>query len=130
MDAALLLVQQLDRLALDQGLACKTFDELVPRYHADIRAGPLYDTGDDSTHTQLLRKGRVMAGAARAAAKQQLLRFLERMPQAGWGAEVPARGLQLHQFPMAHKGGDEILWAKSCGGTRTRCSWPPLSASA
>ena len=48
LDAALLHVHQQGRLVVDQGLACQTFDELVPRYHADIRAGPLYDSGDDS----------------------------------------------------------------------------------
>ena len=38
--------------------AVKSFDELIPKYRADIRAVPFYDSGDDNTGTQLIGKGR------------------------------------------------------------------------
>ena len=122
-DAALLRTRQLDRLATDPQLAVLTFDELIPEYRHNIRAGPLYDTGDCGTHTQLLGKGKPMAGAVRVTAEQQLAVFFGRMPQLEWaGATATPAILQLAMFSMAHKCGDEVLWAKSNARSCTRCA--------
>ena len=52
--------------------AVKSFDELVPKYRADIRAGPLYDTGDGLTGTQLIGKGQKLTQTALDDAMQHL----------------------------------------------------------
>lgn len=61
----------------------KSFDELVPKYRADIRSGPLYDeSGDADTGTQLIGKGRKLKGAALTDALQHLSKYLQRMQRS------------------------------------------------
>ena len=123
--SALLHMRQHDRVAAEPGLAVKTFDELVPKYRHNMRSGPMYDTGDAETATQLLGKGKRMAGEIRNTAVQQLVRFLASMPQNGWVAGDIADAsadISLDVFTQAHKAGQEILWAKNNARSRTRCA--------
>ncbi|DBA98166.1 TPA: hypothetical protein ACH3X1_014785 [Trebouxia sp. C0004] len=56
-DEALSTLQHDDDTSTCVRAAVKTLDVLVPKYRANIRAGPLYDTGDDVKGTQLIGKG-------------------------------------------------------------------------
>ena len=77
-----------------------------------------------TTHTELLCKGRVMTGAARTAAEQQLLRFLERRPQIGWVADA-FPDLQLQHSPpwrtkaVMRSSGPRAVAAAAPGAPRT-----------
>ena len=125
-DAALVHAQQQDMLAPHAQPRVMTFDQLVPEYRANIRSGPLYDLGHSTSHTQLLGKGKPLAAPSRIAAGQQLAQFFGRMPQADCPCDPGAAELlQLHAYTMAHKGGDEILWARSSGRSRSRCGLDP-----
>lgn len=67
--------------------AVKSFDELVPKYRADIRGGPLYDeTGDEDTGTQLLGKGKQLKGVVLTEAIQHVSQYLQRMQRSSWAA--------------------------------------------
>jgi len=57
-DEALTAMQHDDSLNASVRTAVKSVDELVPRYRANIRSGPSYDTGDDIRGTQLIGKGK------------------------------------------------------------------------
>ena len=117
-DAALLDQKQSDRLCAQPVQAVRSFDEWVPEYRVNMRTGPLYDPGDAETGTQLLGKGKPLGGQALQAAEEQLHRLLHRTGEPGWAADLPAPS--LHSFSMAFKRGDEILWSKESGRTRTR----------
>ena len=52
--------------------AVSSCDELVPKYWADIRSGPLYDTGEAETGTQLIGKGKQLKKAAYDSALQHV----------------------------------------------------------
>lgn len=97
----------------------RTFDELVPAYRADTRGGPAYDEGDPATGTQLLGKGKTLAGHEVDEAMQQLTSYLRRQGQEGWEGEHEDSPV-LMSFTMAHKRGDEILWLVRHRRSRSR----------
>ncbi len=57
-EEACLQLRRADALQSNPSLAVKPFDERMPEYRANIRAGPLYDEGNAETGTQLIGKGR------------------------------------------------------------------------
>lgn len=99
-----------------------TFDELIPEYRANMRAGRYYDEGDPVTSTQLLGKGQAAKSPVRENIASQLVQCLSRLQQQEWLGDDQAsfEQLQLDIFTLAHKYGDEILWSESHKRTRSR----------
>ncbi|DBB05418.1 TPA: hypothetical protein ACH3X1_012384 [Trebouxia sp. C0004] len=83
-DEALLEMQHDDCIHACVRTAVKTFDELVPEYRANIRAGPLYDLGDIGTGTQLIGKGNTLKGDAHSEALQFVAKYVDRMGHSQW----------------------------------------------
>ena len=101
--------------------AVRSFDELVPQYRANIRAGPLYDTGDDQTGTQLIGKGKKLKGADKSTCMLQVSRFLQVSRDSQWTDHpLGTDAAELCAFTLAHKRGDELLWSRAHRRSRTR----------
>ena len=112
-------MRQADAVAAHPQRAVRTFDEWVPEYRANMRSGPLYDAGDAATGTGLLGKGKHFTGTAPDTAIQQLTRFLQRSQMQAWAPDASV--VCFTSYTMAHKRGDEILWSKGNGRSRTWC---------
>ena len=103
--------------------AVKSFDELIPKYRADIRSGPLYDTGEAETGTQLIGKGKRLKTDAYDSALQHVSQYLRRNGHSGWldpSPGVDSQPVSLCSYTMAHKRGDELLWSAAHKRTRTK----------
>ncbi|DBA77848.1 TPA: hypothetical protein ACH3X1_009202 [Trebouxia sp. C0004] len=103
-------LQQLNADALhgNPSLAVKPFDEWVPEYRANIRAGPMYDEGDAETGTQLIGKGRALHGEGLHDAMLQVSRYLQHTRHE-WAGAFEQEAIHLHIFTLASQG-DELLW--------------------
>lgn len=122
MDEALSTLRRDDATSACVRTAVKSFDELVPKYRASIRAGPLYDTGDDVTGTQLIGKGTTLKHGALTDAVQHVTQYLHRMGQRHWTelmSGVSQQPLEICSYTMAHKRG-ELMWSVAHRRARTR----------
>ncbi|KAL0024476.1 hypothetical protein WJX77_008155 [Trebouxia sp. C0004] len=97
-----------DALHGNPSLAVKPFDEWVPEYRANIRAGPMYDEGDAETGTQLIGKGRALHGEGLHDAMLQVSRYLQHTRHE-WAGAFEQEAIHLHIFTLASQG-DELLW--------------------
>ncbi|DBB03150.1 TPA: hypothetical protein ACH3X1_013321 [Trebouxia sp. C0004] len=122
-DEALSTLRHDDATSACVRTAVKSFDELVPKYRANIRAGPMYDTGDDVTGTQLIGKGTKLKHGALTDAVQHVTQYLHRMGQRHWTemmSGVSQQPLEICSYTMAHKRGDELMWSVAHRRARTR----------
>ncbi|DBA87963.1 TPA: hypothetical protein ACH3X1_004948 [Trebouxia sp. C0004] len=127
-DEALSTLQHDDATSACVRTAVKSFDELVPKYRANIRTGPLYDTRDDVTGTQLIGKGSKLKHGALTDAVQHVTQYLHRMGQRYWTemmSGVSQQPLEICSYTMAHKRGDELMWSVAHRRARTRVSFYP-----
>lgn len=100
-----------------------SFDELIPKYRADVRGGPLYDKGDDDMGTQLIGKGRKLKDVAFTDARQPVSQYLQRMGLHHWVDMPPGaigQPLELCSFTLAHKRGDELMWSVAHRRSKSR----------
>ena len=107
-DEALTAMRHDDFLNASVRTAVKSFVELVPKYRANIRSGPLYDTGDDITGTQLIGKGKKLKHDAFSNAMQHVSQYLNRMGQSTWlglSSEAGAQSVQLYSHTLAQAWG-------------------------
>ena len=88
--------------------AVQSFDELIPRYRADIRGGPLYNKGDDDTGTQLISKGKKLKQSALSDARQHVSQYLQHMGLPDWADMTSSTSVELCSFTLAHKRGDVV----------------------
>jgi len=122
-DEALTAMQHDDSLNASVRTAVKTFDELVPKYRANIRSGPSYDTGDDIRGTQLIGKGKKLKQDAFRNAMQHVSQYLHRMGQSQWldtSSQAGAQPVQLCSYTLAHKRGDELMWSMAHKRSKSR----------
>ncbi|DBB00752.1 TPA: hypothetical protein ACH3X1_000685 [Trebouxia sp. C0004] len=104
---------------------CKTFDELVAEYRANIRAGPLYDLGDTGTGMQLIGKGNTLKGDAHSEALQFVAKYVDRMGHSQWAelsTDLIHHSVDLCLYTIAHKRGDELMWSVAHKRSRSRSS--------
>ena len=124
-DEALAAMRHDDTVNACVHTAVKLIDELIPKYRADVRAGPLYDKGDrdDDTGTQLIGKGKKLKGDAFTDAKQPVSQYLQRMGLHQWVDMPPGatgQPLELCSFTLAHKRGDELMWSVAHTRSKSR----------
>ncbi len=122
-DEALTAMQHDDSLNASVRTAVKSVDELVPRYRANIRSGPSYDTGDDIRGTQLIGKGKKLKQDAFRNAMQHVSQYLHRMGQSQWldtSSQAGAQPVQLCSYTLAHKRGDELMWSMAHKRSKSR----------
>ena len=122
-DEALAAMRHDDATSTCVRTAVKSFDELVPKYRANIRSGALYDMGDDITGTQLIAKGKKLKGSALTDAVQHVSQYLQRMGQSTWAEMTTAasqQSLEVCSYTLAHKRGDELMWSMAHKRAKTR----------
>ena len=119
-DEAMLAMRLDSRLHASIRTAVQSFDEWVPEYQANIRAGPLYDTGDDLVGTQLIGKGKKLRGADKSTSMLQVSGFLQATGNSQW-VSMGIEPIELCSFTLAHKHGDELLWSRAHKRSKTRC---------
>ncbi|DBA84634.1 TPA: hypothetical protein ACH3X1_005997 [Trebouxia sp. C0004] len=125
-DEALLEMQHDDCIHACVRTAVKTFDELVPEYRANIRAGPLYDLGDTGNGTQLIGKGNTLKGDAHSEALQFVAKYVDRMGHSQWAelsTDLYHHSVDLCLYIIAHKRGDELMWSVAHKRSRSRVSF-------
>ena len=112
-----------------KGTAVESFDELVPKYRANIRSGPLYDTGDNTTGTQLIGMGKKLKHDAFETGMQHVSQnladsqYLHRMGQSQWleiASQAEPQPVQLCSYTLAHKRGDELMWSEAHKESKSR----------
>ena len=102
--------------------AIASFDELIPKYRADIRGGPLYDEdGDEDTQTLLIGKGKKLRVSALADALEQINQYLHQRQRCQTSEGLDPTPLTVCSYSLAHKRGDELLWSKAHKRAKTRC---------
>ena len=120
-DEALTAMRHDDAVNACVHTAVQSFDEVIPRYRADIRGGPLYDKGDDVTGTQLIGKGKKLKQSALSDAMQHVRQYLQRVGQRDWADTTPGTAqVELCLFTLAHKRGDELMWSVAHKRSKSR----------
>lgn len=102
-----------------------SFDELIPKYRADVRSEPLYDKGDDATGAQLIGKGKKLKDDAFTDARQPVSQYLQRIRMGlhHWVNMPPGatgQPLELCSFALAPKHGDELIWSVAHRRSKSR----------
>ena len=110
-DDTLLAMRHDDYINASVRTAVNMFDEVVPKYRANVRAGHFCDAGDDLRGTQLVGLGKRLKGGAMHEALQYVNQHLPGRGHTQWAESCAQVSLtvELCSYTIAHKRGDELM---------------------
>ena len=108
-DEALLAMRHDDYTNASVRTTVKMFDEVVPKYRANVRAGYFYDTGDDLTGTKLIGLGKRFKGGVMHETLQYVNQHLQGRGHTQWAESCAQVSVELCSYTIAYKLGDELM---------------------